>query len=108
MTKELIESTAIKMCPNELHLPTYAQGFVDGVNWANTELAKDYATSRLYLEGYMDAEKHYLYVIDSQHKLVNEEKIKVKEIIKDLLSCCRNYPQENAEKIQIAEQFLKE
>ena len=29
-----------------------------------------------------------------------------KEIIKDLLSCCRNYPQENAEKIKQAEQFL--
>lgn len=33
---------------------------------------------------------------------------KAKEIIKELLSCCRNYPQENAEKIERAEQFLKE
>lgn len=74
----------------------------------NVKLVKDYATSRLYLEGYQDAEKHYLDVIDSQHKLVDEEKIKVKEIIKGLLSCCRNYPQENIEKIQQAEQFLKE
>lgn len=31
-----------------------------------------------------------------------------KMIIKSLLSCCRNYPQENVEKIQQAEQFLKE
>ncbi len=29
------------------------------------------------------------------------------EIIKGLLSCCRNYPQENAEKMEQAEQFLK-
>ena len=29
-----------------------------------------------------------------------------KEIIKQLLSCSRNYPQENADKIQQAEQFL--
>lgn len=32
---------------------------------------------------------------------------KSKEIIKGLLSCCRNYPQENAEKMEQAEQFLK-
>lgn len=30
------------------------------------------------------------------------------EIIKKLLSCCRNYTQENAEKMEEAEQFLKE
>ena len=30
------------------------------------------------------------------------------EIIKGLLPCCRNYPQENAEKMKQAEQFLKE
>ena len=30
------------------------------------------------------------------------------EIIKGLLSCCRNYPQENAEKMEQAEQFIKE
>ena len=30
------------------------------------------------------------------------------EIIKGLLSCCRNYPQENAKKIEQAKQFLKE
>lgn len=30
-----------------------------------------------------------------------------KKIIKGLLSCCRNYPQENAEKMEQAEQFLK-
>ena len=30
-----------------------------------------------------------------------------KKIIKGLLSCCRNYPQENAEKMKQAEQFLK-
>ena len=29
-------------------------------------------------------------------------------IIKGLLSCCRNYPQGNAEKMEQAEQFLKE
>lgn len=33
---------------------------------------------------------------------------KATEIIKGLLSCCRNYPQENAEKMKQAEQFLKE
>ena len=31
-----------------------------------------------------------------------------KEIIKGLLSCCRNYPQENAEKVEQARQFIKE
>lgn len=30
------------------------------------------------------------------------------EIIKGLLSCCRNYPQENAEKVEQAERFLKD
>lgn len=30
------------------------------------------------------------------------------EIIKVLLPCCRNYPQENAEKMKQAEQFLKD
>lgn len=29
------------------------------------------------------------------------------EIIKGLLPCCRNYPQENAKKVEQAEQFLK-
>lgn len=29
-------------------------------------------------------------------------------IIKGLLSCCRNYPQGNAEKMEQAEQFIKE
>ena len=33
---------------------------------------------------------------------------KAKEIIKGLLPCCRNYPQENAEKMEQAEQFLKD
>jgi len=33
---------------------------------------------------------------------------KATEIIKGLLPCCRNYPQENAEKIKQAERFLKE
>lgn len=32
---------------------------------------------------------------------------KAKEIIKGLLLCCRNYPQENAEKVEQAEQFLE-
>lgn len=30
------------------------------------------------------------------------------KIIKGLMSCCRNYPQENAKKMEQAEQFLKE
>ena len=38
----------------------------------------------------------------------NEQLTKAIEIIKKLLSCCRNYPQENAEKMEEAEQFLKE
>ena len=37
-----------------------------------------------------------------------QEFTKAIEIIKKLLSCCRNYPQENAEKMEEAEQFLKE
>ena len=35
-----------------------------------------------------------------------EHLTKATEIIKGLLSCCRNYPQENAEKVKQAEQFL--
>ena len=38
----------------------------------------------------------------------NKRLIKAKEIIKGLLSCCRNYPQENAGKIEQAEQFIRE
>ena len=38
----------------------------------------------------------------------NENLTKAKEIIKGLLSCCRNYPQENAGKIEQAEQFIRE
>jgi len=38
----------------------------------------------------------------------NKQIFKAKEIIKGLLSCCRNYPQENAEKMEQAEQFLSE
>ena len=30
------------------------------------------------------------------------------EIIKGLLPCCRNYPQENAEKVEQSKQFLEE
>ena len=51
--------------------------------------------------------------VDLLHDVENESKqeeqlTNAKEIIKGLLSCCRNYPQENAEKIERAEQFLKE
>ena len=38
----------------------------------------------------------------------NKQLTQAKEIIKGLLPCCRNYPEENAEKIKQAEQFLKE
>lgn len=38
----------------------------------------------------------------------SEKIAKAKEIIKGLLSCCRNYPQENVEKMKQAEQFIKE
>jgi len=38
----------------------------------------------------------------------SDQLTKATEIIKSLLSCCRNYPQENAEKIKQAEQFLQE
>lgn len=45
-------------------------------------------------------------------KLAEEDCIKqlaeAREIIKELLSCARNYPEGNLEKMQRAEQFLKE
>ncbi|MBO7716644.1 MAG: hypothetical protein J6S85_23965 [Methanobrevibacter sp.] len=41
-------------------------------------------------------------------KDLEKELTKAEEIIKGLLSCCRNYPQENAEKMEQAEQFIKE
>ena len=37
----------------------------------------------------------------------DDQLTKAKEIIKGLLSCCRNYPQENAEKMEQAKKFLK-
>lgn len=37
-----------------------------------------------------------------------EQLAQAKKIIKGLLSCCRNYPQENAEKMKQAEQFLND
>ena len=46
-----------------------------------------------------------------QDKLLNkkiEQLEQAKKIIKELLTCCRNYPQENAEKMEQAEQFMKE
>lgn len=51
------------------------------------------------------------YRLDGAYKeniKLQDQLTKVKEIIKGLLSCCRNYPQENAEKIKQAEQLLKE
>lgn len=43
-------------------------------------------------------------------KLVGEEckYEQAKEIIKELLSCARNYPEENLKKIQEAEQFIND
>lgn len=43
-----------------------------------------------------------------QGEKAKEQLTTAKEIIKSLLTCCRNYPQENAEKMYRAEQFLKE
>ena len=47
--------------------------------------------------------KHNEEICERDMKLAQATKI-----IKGLLPCCRNYPQENAEKIKQAEQFLKE
>ena len=43
-------------------------------------------------------------IIQGKDKVIKQ----AKEIIKDLLSCARNYPEGNLEKMQRAEAFLKE
>lgn len=55
-----------------------------------------------------DARRFAMNMSEKVEKQLREQLSKAKEIIKGLLSCCRNYPQENAEKMKQAEQFLKE
>ena len=63
------------------------------------ELEKENAELKLKLE--------HRNCVDCSNHHSNIKLFKAKEIIKGLLSCCRNYPQENAEKMEQAEQFLK-
>lgn len=62
-------------------------------NFINAPLTKGRKTTR---------KEFYQAVWDLSKQLT-----KATDIIKGLLSCCRNYPQENAEKVKQAEQFLK-
>jgi predicted nuclease with TOPRIM domain len=50
-----------------------------------------------------ERDKYRNMVFDTKDQLAQ-----AKKIIKGLLSCCRNYPQENAEKMEQAEEFIKE
>ena len=45
---------------------------------------------------------------DEIFALLTIQLIEAKKIIRSLLTCCRNYPQENAEKMRQAEKFIKD
>lgn len=60
------------------------------------------------LKGQQTEEQRYVIHLESKLSWQYKRLIKAKDIIQGLLSCCRNYPQENIEKIQQAKQFLKE
>lgn len=45
---------------------------------------------------------------DESFALLTLQLIEAKKIIRSLLTCCRNYPQENAEKMRQAEKFIKD
>lgn len=45
---------------------------------------------------------------DESFALLTLQLIEAKKIIRSLLTCCRNYPQENAEKMHQAEKFIKD
>ena len=45
---------------------------------------------------------------DESFALLTIQLIEAKKIIRSLLTCCRNYPQENAEKMRRAEKFIKD
>lgn len=45
---------------------------------------------------------------DESFALLTIQLIEAKKIIRSLLTCCRNYPQENAEKMHQAEKFIKD
>ena len=45
---------------------------------------------------------------DESFALLTIQLIEAKKIIRSLLTCCRNYPQENAEKMRQAEKFIKD
>ena len=45
---------------------------------------------------------------DENFALLTIQLIEAKKIIRSLLTCCRNYPQENAEKMRQAEKFIKD
>ena len=45
---------------------------------------------------------------DESFALLTIQLIEAKKIIRSLLTCCRNYSQENAEKMRQAEKFIKD
>jgi len=51
--------------------------------------------------------KTVVHLAECLEEIQDKQLAQAKKIIKGLLSCCRNYPQENAKKIEQAEQFLE-
>ncbi len=72
-------------------------------------------TVKVYNQAYVDKQQKRIEELETrctelflQNNEFAERFEKSIKIIKGLLSCCRNYPQENAEKMKHAEQFIKE
>lgn len=94
---ELELTVAKDLHQEETNLHLHAEEYIKSLEKENAELKKwKEDTIRARGNDYMAWSRQ------------NDQLIKAKEIIKRLLSCSRNYPQENADKIQQAEQFLKE
>ena len=74
----------------------------------NERLKKENAELKRKILNTQDAVTMQMYTNKANKEIADKQLTKAKEIIKDLLSCCRNYPQKNAEKMEQAEQFLKD
>lgn len=90
-----LKNNSIKISgkPFQINEGDYRQGYLDGAEPREKKIEElETRCTEVFLQNNEFAERF-------------EKSI---EIIKGLLSCCRNYPQENAEKIEQAKQFLKE
>ena len=89
--------------------------------WLDERYLKDMGVrkpcKRAYLAGAEPREKRIVELeaivrntkaTDESFALLTIQLIEAKKIIRSLLTCCRNYPQENAEKMRQAEKFIKD